>query len=551
MTSRIILPETFAIANPVTPYSSVNPKWDSVSSRNGWAAQSWQLGAEYFTQAKIPLKLVYPDIDSETSPMAYHRNAMPGVKYEVPIGAGFGAYPYYARVLTGPETATLGATRFDDDYLVLKWTPTLADIGPVSFVVRVTDQDLNYIDFVWTATVSETGACLADIASGNDTTGDGTLALPYQTLAVALANAGGRPIGLLDGDYQLPLYGVSLDGVETRAIFGVNDGASLNAGIVKNKLPYIVAQAVSYAVSDASVHNVRMHNLQDNTNNMRYASCGIQVHRLTQYKIHFDGATCGTEGNDNNSAWYFTSLGEGPYWRSKALQSHCTFSDFPYSENGFSIYDSYELELMLHQFNTYNGVSAPRKGIWPKGAYNRFHCIRDNVMETPWDNYFVDIYTQEGHESMEICYNKFQNSYADATTSTTANPLIEFCTSSNIDGAARGPFYVYRNTFLGEPIIVDQYFAETPHVTMDFDSNVIVHNRTYAGATDKVMMFNTGDGGSTRRDPRTRGDSTVTIQNTECHGSTTDGIIDASLNLAGGFRTSWLGKRGAEIYGGP
>ena len=148
----------------------------------------WQLAATNYVDRSVDPVLIHPRPDSETPVWAKHRRQHPSAPYRIPIGISFGSWPFYFESITMPTGATVGSflTTSGDklvvgaDYGVVHWdTPT---IGTHSFHVRVHFQDgYTPIDVEWTLEVTTTGTIFIDPVGGNDTTGDGTYALPFKT----------------------------------------------------------------------------------------------------------------------------------------------------------------------------------------------------------------------------------------------------------------------------------------------------------------------------------------------------------------------------------
>lgn len=523
----------------ITYTQSSTPLYDGENPISERVVEDWQLSEGYFVSAKKPMQQIFPRPDVDTSTEAFHRNAYVGMQYEIPIGVSFGAFPFYYTLRTAPTGATIGSIFSDSDYGVLKWTPT--EIGTFQFKVRVQDQDLNLIDISWSVTVSNSWVIFVDSVSGSNTTGDGSISSPYETLEYAYTNASTKAICLLEGSYTCPTNGYSLNTSNTRSLFAY-PGDSVNISGAGNTDDFGV---FTWNTDDCWVSGIRLHSLQASSANPRWFYTSVSVDRLYQYNIHFDGGSIGTVGNDNNSCNFLSTASQRYY----GMQSHCRFSNLPFTNNGFSAFDLYYTSYYLHQNNTYDGASSnARYGMWPKGNNVTDVCIRQNILETDWDNFFCNIYMSEGQEDIEVCYNLLRNSYAASPDKD--HPMIEYAGQGTGGTIIRGPVWTYRNTIYGEPLIIDNYVSSAYPVELHFEKNIVVHNETFSGATHKIMMYNTNDASSVRRDPETRANSTITITDTECHGDTTDGIVDIDYLLDGVYRTTYLGKRGYEINTG-
>lgn len=148
-----------------------------------------QLAATNYVDRVADPELIFPRPDSETPAWAKHRRHHPNVPYRIPIGVSFGSWPFYFEAISMPTGATVGSWLtasgdkliVGDDYGVVEWTnPT---VGNHSFHIKVHFQD-GYppLDVQWTLEVTTAGTIFIDAVSGNDSTGDGTIGNPFQTI---------------------------------------------------------------------------------------------------------------------------------------------------------------------------------------------------------------------------------------------------------------------------------------------------------------------------------------------------------------------------------
>jgi hypothetical protein len=150
---------------------------------------SYQLSAGNFSPRKVDPILIYPRPDVETASWAKHRRHYPGIGYRVPIGVAFGSGPLVYELIAGPAGASIGeflvvsgdTLIVNEDYGVLTWASPVN--GFFDFHVRVSFQDgFAPIDVLWTLEVTPIGTLVIDPVSGSDTTGDGTIGSPFQTI---------------------------------------------------------------------------------------------------------------------------------------------------------------------------------------------------------------------------------------------------------------------------------------------------------------------------------------------------------------------------------
>jgi hypothetical protein len=169
----------------------------SLSTFNGfYPAGNW-------IPAKQPMIQVYPRPDSETNTWARHRwayyDGTNSVLYKIPLGVSFGAFPYVYQLLSGPPGMTIGATSWQPGwtfaqasaagYGYLQWTPT-APVSGATVSVLVTDQQKNTLTITFTVSTSSSTSqfIFVDSVHGSDSSGNGTIGAPWQTLVHAFGN---------------------------------------------------------------------------------------------------------------------------------------------------------------------------------------------------------------------------------------------------------------------------------------------------------------------------------------------------------------------------
>ena len=523
-------------ANTQKPDDSQTSGDSSQNTDNSKNETQWLLPKENFISAKQPMHAIFPRPDSETSNKAYHRNAYPGIMYEIPLGVAFGAYPFYYEIVKAPEGTTIGAQFDDTNYGIIKWTPDSDDSGEHTFKIKVHDQDANELNITWTVNVNKDWIIFADSVNGSDTSGYGTLAQPYKSLAYSYTQAEGRAICLRGGSYFSTDKGYSLNETNTRTVFAY-PGETVNISGAGNNDDYGV---FTWNTSDCWMAGFRLHSLQNSADKPRWTYTSSVVNRVYQYRIYFDGGSIG-KGIDNVGCNIFGNPGTGLY-RDYAMQSHCEFNNLPYAENGFASFDLYQTNYFLHQNNTYSGTLSDKSRYcaWVKAWDVKDVCIRANRTTDSWSGNFLSIALTSGQERIEVCYNTFKSDFAENPDKN--NILVLYGYNYWLDGL-HGPIWTYRNTFYGEVCIMNQdYSAE-----FSFENDIVIHNQTFPDAAHKIMMYDSNFPSSLRANPADRNNITLSITGAECHGDTYDGIIDQDLLLKGNYRSSWLGKRGAEI----
>lgn len=521
----------------------------------GTAATPWQLPAGHFKSAKMAMAAVYPRPDAETQATAYCRNAYPGIQYKIPLAVQGGAWPFYYEPITLPSGATLGQMYGDADYGVLKWTPPGS--GTHSFHIRVHDQDGNTVDLQWSSTVGTSWALFVDPTNGNDTNA-GTLVSPKQTLAGAWSAATGGKHLILRGGTHAMGGTLSLNSTTVIGMIGYpGEVATIDGSAVTG-----TGNHFWHNGNDNTVQDLQFINTSTSTENPRWFTSMQVTHRLTQAFCTFLNGRAGTAtggGDDNNSCFF---LGNPGAVREYVLQSHCHFENLVGTNNGFSAIDTYSCRYALIQHNTYGTPASPssRHALWIKGGGNTYITVRENRWTQAWTGSGTGgglvvfalgtdgIGTIPGYQ--ELCYNTI---ISTNKTTTTDVPAVTIATASQ--AGLRGPIWLYRNTVVGTYTI-----ARTNIELSDvyIEDEVIVNDCTFYNDISTVMSPQpayrvsytwSSDPNNRFRDPALRPlMQQFVMTGIECHGKTTDNVLDSAYRLTGSYRTNWLGKRGAEIY---
>ena len=205
---------------PRAPFLFIRSLVDNISLVDDKSFVNGQLASGHWVPAKMSLtstRVVIPRPDAETGSGAYNRNAHPNVPYWQWVRVQGGAYPHWFELITAPAGATIGQLWTASDYGIVKWTPTS---GTQNFTVRVHDQDGNTVDVSWSVTVGTSWVAFVDSVNGNDSTGSGTFAAPWQTYAKAVASvSGGKAVCFRAGTYTCPSSAVSLSSTTHNAMF--------------------------------------------------------------------------------------------------------------------------------------------------------------------------------------------------------------------------------------------------------------------------------------------------------------------------------------------
>lgn len=503
---------------------------------------SWQLPSGYFIPAKMAMtmeRVVFPRPDAETAAMAFHRNAYPGILYEIPICIQGGAYPFRFQLTGGPAGMSIGEVITDSHYGIVRWTP--AATGNYSATVRVTDQEGASVDITWSINVNTDWVRFVS-PSGNDSTGNGSLAAPWRTLAHAGGQVtGGRALCLRAGTHALTGGGQQLSASGYRSLFGypgemprIDMGSCTGNGA----LWWI-------GTSDTFVSGIEF--FQSPTVSTPRIFATLDAHsRIVQYNNMFDPNGGGALGDADNNSFLF--LGAGASQRSYVAQVFNTFHKLHYiNTNGWGNFDIYRTRYFLVEGNTYGtpAVDGTDSGVtWVKGANNEDGTIRRNRCANPWPGAIIELYMgldggeYPGPRNIEVCYNTL-------ISRTDVRSVAISVGRASQTGQARTGIWSYRNTIRGDLVIHSRSWP----LEFTSESDVIVSNASYSGQTHKVVMFDANAPANVWFNPANRTAITLSVLGTECHGNTSAGILDANYRLQATYRANWLGRRGAEIAG--
>lgn len=505
------------------------------------------LAAGQFIPAKMPLapeRIVLPRPDAETSTRAFHRNGHVGLPYELPIVVQGGSWPFVYELIEGPAGASLGRNYGDPGYGILRWTPTAN--GAFSFTVRVRDQDGGSVQFSWSGVVSSTWARFVDAARGSDSSGSGTLAAPWRTLAHAYAQVqDGGALCLRAGQYQAPAEAMNM------AVSG-GTGAGRVGSLIgwPGEAATIDCSTLTgwhfawYNSSDTYVAHLNFVSGPSGQANPRYFASLSVNHRCYQYRLGFDSPPLGTAaggGDDNNSCLF---LGAGGAVRQYVAQVFCTFRRLPFTNNGFSAIDTYQTRYLVVADNVFDAPAneTSQHAIWIKGWEQEDISIRANRWNQAWDGGLIDL-TMSGATGsfttrrIEVCFNTI--------VTRDGNGGLGIGVGATAFGGERGPIWIYRNTIRAPAVIVRNSSA----LRISFENDVIVHDAVVQGGntSTRIVLFDANAPAGVYYDPAIRENLTMSSSSSECHGRSSDGILDAQHRLTGAWRTQYLGSHGAEI----
>lgn len=480
------------------------------------AQEDWRLPAGHFEPARFPLTAIHPRPDSETSPEAYHRVAHPGMRWDCPVRAAFGAYPYHAQIITGPAGMSIGSwlakqpdgeLTEDAAYCTLTWLKPVVGTHPIA--VRIADQEGKTVDFTWTLVVdTQHHYFVAPAATGK---GDGSSRADQAAFSGVYgasdkdpSPAKGKVVVLATGSYPLA--------TSFHLVAAWGKPVSLMA--YPGDTPEIVAQAPGVRFlansSDTMLSGLRLRGF-------RIGDAGIistydHVERLTVWRNAFVDCAGDPKAHNNESGW-FCARTDGSVKRRHLLMSENTYTGCVDIAAGLF----YAVGPLLSErdvfITTETKIVEP---VWFPKAVCDFDLRRhrfDNpgTGAPPYGVLDASNNVEHGTASGEIRYN-FVRAKADGSA--------VFWNGSAT--AATKACHDYRNTYIGAAVVAKDWKKSN---NVDFVANVMQNPQ--GGLAKDSAGFMVRDG--------------------ECHGK--DGIVDTDGKLSGTFRERFFGRRGCGIAG--
>jgi len=539
------------------------------------SAGSYQLAAGHWVPAKMALtasRVVIPRPDSETSSSEYTRNAHPNIQYQCPVRVQGGAWPHWFELITAPAGATIGQGWTAADYGIVKWTPTS---GTQTFTVRVHDQDGATVDVTWTVTVGTSWVVFVDSVNGNDITGSGTFAAPWQTYSKAItACTTGQYVCMRAGSYTVPVSGsgIVLSATKHRGVFAypgervaIDYSNSTSDGVWSAQVSGFFFSGIDWTCPTAAAQ-AESSVIRPFPNFNRYYLWNCTATGNPQI-------TAGT----NNDGWLSLSSTGVATSQQYVMMLGCTGSGFTGSSgagnNAYFDLETYSAQYVLVEDHTFGQTAQAigtgnrgRARIFIKGGGNHDWSIRRCKTNGAVSNNIIDFYcgadgfnTPSGN--IEACYNTFANTET-SKWSATVTSLYTGSVNGNLGGI---PYWSYRNTYVGV-LNAAQQTSNTAVRLVSTENDVSINDvvslttDTYNASTALTqyrMFANTAAGGtdlwhklggsSSGASDNTWTQVTLTYSGLECHQNSAAGVLDGSYKLTGIYRTNYLGTRGAEI----
>jgi hypothetical protein len=427
-----------------------------------------------------------------------------------------GVYPYQYSLNDAPSGMTINQNTGE-----ISWpNPTTTATG-ISITV-VDTKGTSVTSTTWSVTVATTRFKFLS-PSGNDTTGDGSLANPWLTLGKGQASGGttgiivmragtydvrsittpGSDGGLLSVAHGYPIIWVAYPSETVTWNFGASGAGDYQIDL-RGNAGYAYFDGLTF--TDFEV----MGFYTESMDNGVWRRCIAH-----DYGPGVDGS--------NSAVFMFKSGGFGSGHHDRVMIQDCEFYNQVYGTGNcaMKIYATSKLLVennYFHDFDTGGGEEA---------IANKAGNTQTTVRGCSSQDMLTGIYggnqnaAATGECDVELCFNRFK---VDSS----------FVMLLNHDGTQDAPSYFYRNTFEGGVIFDENHVGDGPFT---FSNNVVINGNA---ASD-----NPADSGITHNTAPDTMDN-VTVEN-HTFGSSSDGIVDANGLLTGSYRTNYLYLRGHEV----
>lgn len=469
---------------------------------NPLGAVDWQLPAANYMPAKFPMTIVAPR-SGQAADYRYYKNYT-GIKYRVPVLVHGGAWPFNYSLTNAPDGMTLGENYGDTDYGIIEWPNPTA--GDHTVAILVTDQEGTTASVSYTLTVGTSGFIFLDAVSGNDSTGDGSIGNPFQTIGAWYETKTDTTYSGQHVIYRAGTYRTDVAPIE----------GSVRMACVSNNKP-----TVHYAYPDESVfidvQNSHWIYYGGNTNVFHggFTQQGINVSsgykglvvgssetNQQVFECSFSAPLVAGVGGQNPSH-IFTSreFGNGTKADTYVGISHCAFT----GGDNYMLYLNYQAGIGVIEANIINNVQSSN-GFYLKEDSHRF-SIRAN--EGANNNGKLVQFDYNTPTDIEIAYNNYESTGVAVESGPTSGAVSDI--------------FMYRNTWRTPNFIASNGSSGT--ITQERD--VVIHSGSFGTAWQEVS-------------------NNVTISQTD-NLIATSGVVDANGDLAGSDRTNYLGARGYEV----
>jgi len=280
-------------------------------------SEAWKLQEEFRVGQKLPLRVIYPRPDAETTNFSLHRKASNNWAYKTRIAIQGGEAPFKFELINAPANTEL-AEEMDrsvdpetglilhslpENYATVIWPEPN---GNSEFEVKVTDQSGATVTVVWSVQTDESAFVVLDSENGDDTN-SGTWDEPLATVPVGLWKNDSADVTYAekiavfkDGEY--PIYEDALnsnlsinESVKPRSYLAVGENVIFDTrfGHFYVNTGDVAFVGMEFRGSRSDVSNNRI--IQVSTKNSNYLF----------WKLKFSEQTFGTLANDNPSSIFF------------------------------------------------------------------------------------------------------------------------------------------------------------------------------------------------------------------------------------------------------
>lgn len=454
------------------------------------AVDPFRLPQGHTVPRKVDPVLVHPRPDAETPAWAKHRRHHPGVDYRIPIGVGFGSWPFYFEAVSLPSGCTVGSFLSEDsgnrwvvgsDYGVV--TCSAPTEGLYDMHVRVHFQDDHEpLDVEWTLEVTPNGTIVVDPLRGDDATGDGSLASPFRTANAwwrnDLADTTYRGYQVL---YRGGTHNVAVDNTQTGVSegnwrLGSDDKPLVHYGYPGEEVVFDMSETtisatgqgalgehpsgsdmffgnIVFANGPSSRDNPRMFSMFDGTSGPREYADDAGGARSTWFDNTFRDFECTTTASNNAGVLWAPNPGEDD-WRHFMLVSRNRFERVNtqvcnVNWNGFYVAKPYNiLEEHTHSEDTRFGKGT----VTPKSS-GMFMCFRNldhsDSPEMLFEANIAGSYDPTAGGPYELSYSRIRR------VSPAAPGVAVFHNSSQASFDPRlshSPIYQFRNSLSRAPV---------------------------------------------------------------------------------------------------
>lgn len=462
--------------------------------------------------------------------------AYQGIPYTIKADAVGGRWPYTYSLSGQPTGMTIEAgpcTTIGPSCTAgtITWPDPQATDS--SITVRITDADGDWTEATWGVTVSTTigadGFCFIDADDGNDTTGNGSLATPWQTFGKAKASCGARSILYFRG----ATASYNFSGVTPTAQWecGVNGKVRMteDTGPVMfvgypGESPVFDMDTGYTGLAPCFEMFGKMVWISNMTFQDCYRKC-FEMQREGNYGITFWNNTINGQGPGEDSAnsgiLMFGFLGTGVQAYFDFVENNTVSNVVQGTAN--SCFKTYSARKNIIAYNSFTTI-AVNECVAPKMSTSQY-TIRGNVFSgitgsAIWGN------QMDGDDSGTRTYGEILfNNVKDSTDDTLQ--LNQHATAAET--------FIYRNTFVGT---VRVWNASATNGPFNFTDNVIVNSTAASGSCPaKITCYQVTD-------------YTKIVLSSNLTGVTADNIVNANGELLGSYRTNNLGLDGWELTSG-